>query len=129
MILGIDYGTKRVGVALSDTSEVLAFPKETIPNTKHLIPLLEVICKKEDVRIVILGHSVNSRGGDNPVMERMHPFKEELEKTLGIPVIFEQESWSSMEASRFQGTNENIDASAAAIILQRFLDKQRETKK
>ncbi len=124
-ILGIDYGTKRVGVALSDTSEVLAFPKETITNSKHLIPALETICKKEGARIVVLGHSVDSQGRDNTVMERMHPFKEELEKTLGIPVIFEQESWSSMEATRFQGKNENIDASAAAIILQRFLDRKK----
>lgn len=125
MILGIDFGTKRVGVALSDTSEVLAFPKVTLPNTKNLIAELAEICKKEGVRIVVLGHSLDSQRNDNPVMEKIHPFKAELETMLGIPVIFEQESWSSMEATRFQGENVNIDASAASIILQRFLDKQR----
>lgn len=125
MILGIDFGTKRVGVALSDTSEVLAFPKVTLTNTKNLVSELAEICKKENVRIIVLGHSLDSQRNDNPVMEKVHPFKTELETTLGIPVIFEQESWSSMEATRFQGENVNIDASAAAIILQRFLDKQR----
>ena len=125
MILGIDFGTKRVGVALSDTSEVLAFPKVTLSNTKNLVAELAEICKKESIRIVVLGHSLDSQRNDNPVMEKIHPFKAELETVLGIPVIFEQESWSSMEATRFQGENVNIDASAAAIILQRFLDKQR----
>jgi putative holliday junction resolvase len=124
-ILGIDFGTKRVGIALSDTSEVLAFPKETLSNTRGLVAEIVEICKKEAARIVVLGHSLNSQQEDNPVMEKVHPFKEELERAVGIPVIFEQESWSSMEATRFQGVNENIDASAAAIILQRFLDKQR----
>ncbi|MEK7606483.1 MAG: Holliday junction resolvase RuvX [Patescibacteria group bacterium] len=128
-ILGIDYGTKRIGVALSDTSEVLAFPKETIQNNKKALEALKEICVKEKARLIVLGHSKDSQGNDNPVMEKIHPFKAELETTLAIPVIFEQESWSSVEATRFQGMNENIDASAAAIILQRFLDKQRETRK
>lgn len=126
-VLGIDFGTKRVGVALSDTSETLAFPKEVLSNTKEVVQTIGALCIKEKARLIVLGYSKNSQGEDNPVMEKIHPFKEALEKNLNLPVIFEQESWSSVEATKFQGVNENIDASAAAIILQRFLDKQRET--
>lgn len=124
-VLGIDYGTKRVGVAFSDTTEVLAFPKEVLPNNKELVQTLKDVSAKENARMIVLGHSKNSQGEDNPVMNKIHPFKEELEHATNLPVIFEQESWSSVEATKFQGMNENIDASAAAIILQRFLDKQR----
>lgn len=124
-ILGIDYGTKRVGVAVSDTSEVLAFPKEVVSNDKRLVENIKDLCARENARIVILGHSQDSRGKDNPVMVHIRSFKEMLEKEIGIPVVFEQEFWSSVEAGRFTGVTEDLDASAAAIILQRFLDKQR----
>ncbi len=126
-ILGIDYGEKRVGVALSDTTETLAFPKETLENTKTLLNDVANIVQKENARIVVIGLSQNSKNEDNPVMESIRSFKKELEERLGLPVVLEQEFWSSVEARRFQGKTSGLDASAAAIILQRFLDKQRES--
>lgn len=125
MILCIDYGEKRVGVALSDQSETLAFPHSVLPNKKTLTEDVAVLAKKENANIVVLGYSSDLHGNDNPIMERIHGFKKELENIAGIPVIFEQEWLSSQEASRFTGANDMIDASAAAVILQRFLDKKR----
>ncbi|MEK7579181.1 MAG: Holliday junction resolvase RuvX [Patescibacteria group bacterium] len=124
-ILGIDYGEKRVGIALSDTSETLAFPKETFESRKTLLDDVVSLVQKENARIVVLGLSQDLKGNDNPVMEHIRSFKKELETRLGIPVVLEAEFWSSAEARRFQGKVEGLDASAAAIILQRFLDKQR----
>ncbi len=125
MILGIDYGERRVGIALSDQSETLAFPHAVFPNTKTLVDDVAALVHKENAGIVVLGYSLNLQGGDNPIMARVYEFKKELEGVIGVPVVFEQEWLSSQEASRFTGANDMIDASAAAVILQRFLDKKR----
>lgn len=124
-VLGIDYGTKRIGIAASDEAEILAFPKSVLPNDENLIPAIQSICETDAIRLIVVGHSQDSQGRDNPVMRHIRMFKEALEEDIGLPVVFEQEFWSTVEAARFQGTVENLDASAAAIILQRFLDKQR----
>lgn len=126
-IIGIDYGTKRVGVAISDTSETLAFPKEVIQNTsnKNVAEILRSLYEKEKARMIVLGHSKNSQGEDNAVMGVVRELKTLLEE-FSIPVVFQEESWSSAEASRFQGNVPELDASAAAIILQRFLDTLRD---
>lgn len=125
-IVGIDYGTKRVGIACSDTAEILAFPQSVIPNDEALLEAVKGVCDRESARLIVVGHSVDSRGEDNPVMKHIRLFKDALEEETGLPVVFEQEQWSSFEAARFQGNVALLDASAAAIILQRFLDKQRE---
>ncbi|GMU73827.1 MAG: hypothetical protein AMXMBFR44_0260 [Candidatus Campbellbacteria bacterium] len=124
-VLSIDYGEKRVGVALSDQSETLAFPLSVLSNTKKLPKDITTLAKKEGANIIVLGYSSDLRGQDNPIMEHVRSFKKELEGVAGIPVVFEQEWLSSQEAARFTGTNDMIDASAAAVILQRFLDKKR----
>lgn len=125
-IIGIDYGTRRVGVAISDTSETLAFPKEVIQNTsnKNVAETLRSLYEKEKARMIVLGHSKNSQGEDNAVMDVVRELKALLE-SFSIPVVFQEESWSSAEASRYQGHIVDLDASAAAIILQRFLDALR----
>lgn len=125
MILGIDYGEKRVGIALSDQSETLAFPHSVLQNKKSLLKDILALVKKEGANIIVLGYSSKLTGEDNPIQEYIHAFKKELEESVGVPVIFEQEWLSSQEASRFTGANDMIDASAAAVILQRFLDKKR----
>ena len=124
-ILGIDFGTKRVGVAISDTTETLAFPKDTFQNNSELIASIADICKKETIRMIVLGQSLNLKGEENLVMEDIRKFKVEIEENIKLPVIFQQEYFSSFEAGRFQGITGGLDASAAAIILQRFLDKKR----
>jgi putative Holliday junction resolvase len=125
MILSIDYGEKRVGVALSDASETLAFPHSVLKNSKTLARDVLDVARNEAANIIVLGYSSKLSGEDNIIQERIHEFKKELETVSGMPVIFEQEWLSSQEASRFTGTNDMIDASAAAVILQRFLDKKR----
>lgn len=126
-ILALDYGTKRTGVAVSDASETLAFPKEVVENRGHtnLVGSVKSLCASEKARMIVLGHSRDSKGKDNPVMDDIRAFKTELEAAVTLPVVFQEESWSSAEASRYQGNIMNLDASAAAIILQRFLDTLR----
>ncbi len=135
--LGIDYGTKRVGVAVSDEMGSLAFPKAIFHNDAQLIPNILKLCEEEEVTDIVLGESHNSNGKENKVMKEITEFKEKLEKESGKQVFLESEFMTSMEASRQrfeiqseQGRNTKsdktkIDDSAAALILQRFLDKRK----
>ncbi len=121
--IGIDYGKKRVGVAVSDEAGQFALPKEVLANDEKLISVISLLAKEIDAKAVIVGESKNYKGKDNLIMEKISPFKRDLEK-LGIKVILEPEFMTSFAAQRFQGKNELHDASAAALILQSFLDKK-----
>lgn len=122
--LGIDYGTKRVGVAVSDEAGTMAFPKEVIQNTglEHIADKISKICNELGVRDIVLGESKNFKGEDNVVMKEARGLINHLE-ARGLDVIFEPEIFSTMQAERLQGQKSDIDASAAAIILQSYLDR------
>jgi putative Holliday junction resolvase len=124
-LLGIDYGTKRVGVALSDEAGVFAYPHSVIKNSKNLSKDIVAICKKENVGKIILGESLNFKGKCNDIVCETDVLKKILEKETGLPVIYENEVLSSAEAERIQGKNEMLDASAAAVILRSYIDRHR----
>ena len=114
-----------MGVALSDEEATLAFPKGVLPNDRYLFTEIKNLCSKEVVGIV-LGESKDYQMKDNVIMEKIRRFKAELEEGIGLPVYFELEFLSSHQASRFQQEKDLLlDARAAAIILQSFLDKQK----
>jgi len=121
--IGVDYGEKRVGIALSDDEGRMAFPKDVLKNNKDLFARIADIAKTENIRAVVLGESHNYKGQPNPIMPDITALKEKLEKELNIPVYLEPEYMTSAQAKHLQGENEKLDASAAAIILQSFLDK------
>ena len=132
--MGIDYGDKKVGIALSDDSGSMAFPKEVMLNDDQLLENINNIIKKESVLEIVLGDSRNFDGEPNPIMKRINVFKVLLEKLTEISVVFEPELLSTKEArhlpvrSRTQiGGQEDVkivDASAAAIILQSYIDRK-----
>jgi putative Holliday junction resolvase len=124
-LLGIDYGAKRVGVAISDDGGSIAFAKIVLPASPNLVFDIGKICMEEKVEAIILGESKDFSGKDNPVMKDIHILKAELEKTLKIPVYFEPELMTSMEAKHIQGDNDMNDASAAAIILQSYINRNK----
>ena len=61
-ILGIDYGSKRVGLSLSDESGSMAFPLKTIVNSESLMEEIEEICKEKEVKLVVIGESKDFKG-------------------------------------------------------------------
>ena len=122
--IGIDYGEKRVGIALSDENMKLAFPKATFKNDRYLLGNIKDICRNRDVKGIVLGESTDLKGARNSIMDNIDRFKNFLEKELGIEVIYEKEFFTSHQARRF-GLNTLVDASAAAIILQAFLDREK----
>ncbi len=121
--MGIDYGKKRIGIALSNEEGTFAFPKAVIKNGRGTTRAIKKIAAEEKVRRVVIGESKDYGGRENPLMKDIRIFKDALEKEK-LTIFLEPEYGSSIEASRFQGVGEMHDASAAAIILQRYLDKQ-----
>ncbi len=126
--LGIDYGEKNVGIAVSDDDGNLAFAKTVLKNDKKLLENIVKIYKEENIEVVVLGESKNLDGEDNPIQKKILKFQKDL-KNIKIPVILEPEFLTSAEAERIQGKNDKIDASAAALILKSYLDKRANQKK
>lgn len=123
MYLGIDYGAKRVGVAVSDEEGRVAFPYSVVPE-KEALDVVTDLAKERGIAVAVIGESKNFAGEDNPVMERIKAFARELEEA-GLSVRFEPEFMTSAQAARAEGEQGTLDASAAALILQSFLDKRR----
>lgn len=121
--IGIDYGSKRVGIAISDPDGLLAFPKTVIQEKDALEYVLGLIVET-DAGGIVIGKSVNSDGVFNSIMDKIHDFETKLMRHTNTPIYFEREDFSSYEAHRFQTQKGTKDDSAAAIILQRFLDKK-----
>ncbi len=124
--LGIDYGTKKVGIALTDETGFMAFPLATLPLSRSLVEELVAIAREKRVDAFVLGESKNLRGEDNPLMQTLVRFRLDLERESGLPVHSEPEFYTSAEAKRIQGEGPLTDASAAAIILESYLRKKRE---
>lgn len=122
--IGIDYGTKRIGIALSDDSGTLAFPLEVIPAGKESTGRIKDIADEHTANAIVMGESRMRSGEENPILKDSRACADELEKTTGLKVYFEWEYDTSQEARKMQGKTEVNDASAAALILQRYLDKQ-----
>jgi putative Holliday junction resolvase len=123
--LGIDYGTKRIGIAVSDDSGRLAFAHTVLENRGDTVNLVTEICKKERIEAIVLGESKDFSGKENTIMTAVRKLKKNLEEKLKLPVYFEPEFMTSLEAKHIQGENEMHDASAAALILKSYLDKQK----
>lgn len=123
--LGIDYGEKRVGVAISDEMAAFAFPYEIVKNSSHLISDITAICTKEGIGEIIVGESNDYNGVPNAIMKKTNEFVAQLGAVTKIPVRLELEFMTSAHAARGQGEHKLLDASAAALILQSFLDRRK----
>jgi putative Holliday junction resolvase len=138
--LGIDYGTKRIGVAISDENHTLAFPKEIIQNDADTFKKLGAIIKKENIRYIVVGESVDFSGKLNALSGRIEVFILELKEKFELPIYKQKEFLTSVEARKSKTGKKDfnpsqthskvkqiksgrVDAGAAALILQRYLDK------
>jgi putative Holliday junction resolvase len=133
--LGIDYGTKRIGVAVSDESGTLAFPLTTIMAGPDALGAIVEIINREWVEKIVLGESRDLSGKPNKVMKGIEQFKKDLAGLTQLPVEYEQEMFSSTQAARqfapqaksrkANPSQDKLDAAAAALILQSYLDRNR----
>lgn len=125
--LGIDYGHKKIGLAISDEEGSFAFPYQVIPNTPKVSEEIEKICREEGVGALVIGESLDLQGKPNPVHEAILLFKSDLGKKLGLEIILEKEYFTTWEAKRVideSQTDKQTDARAAALILKSYLDKK-----
>lgn len=121
-VLGIDFGTKKIGLALSNELRSVAFPYDVIPVSKGLVEQVADICRQEKINLIVVGESKNNDGLHNEVHERAVKFTVELKKVLDIEVVFQPEMFSTQEAIRTAPKDKDTDARAAAIILQSYLE-------
>jgi putative Holliday junction resolvase len=122
-VMGIDFGTKRIGLALSDENRGMAFPLQVLENNKLAIPTLSKIIKEKGVVLVVIGESKDFQMKDNPVMEAVRVFENLLSIESGVEIDYEPEFLTSHQAHHIQGKTKMLDASAATIILQSYLDR------
>ncbi len=128
--LGIDYGSKKVGIALSDESGSMGFPHAILPNTPALLDTVLALLKEKNAGAVVIGESRDLAGNDNPIAKDARAFGDELAKS--VPVFYESEVFTSAEARRMHVPSEKtrkpantdaVDASAAALILTSYLSR------
>ena len=122
--LGIDFGSKRIGLAISDENAGFAFPLSVLPNSEKSLGQILQICKEKNIGAIVIGDSENFQMQKNEIMKEVETFTKEIQKKSGLPVSFHPEFLTSREAERLQGKNNMLDASAAAIILKSFLASQ-----
>lgn len=133
-ILAIDYGTKNIGLAMSDDEQKISFAYNTLKSinsqqltvNKKVISDLQNICKLEKVERVIVGMPINLSGEKTKSSELVFKFVQELEKVLDIPVETEDERLTTVQASRLENKDaRNIDELSAQILLQAYLDRNK----
>ncbi len=120
--IGIDYGAKRTGIAISDLAGTFAFPREVLLTNDLLADRIAAYATEEGVTEIVLGDARTDSGAANEITPRVDACARALEER-GLIVHRAREAWSSAEAMRYAPPGKrHDDAAAAAIILQRFLD-------
>lgn len=122
--MGIDYGSKKIGIAMTDEAGVMAFPKEVVPNDKNFFTYLSKQISDEQIREIVIGHSLNNDGEPNQIHSAVEDLMMTITLHLGLPVHLEPEQYSTQQAAQVQGKHKLIDASAAALILDSYITKQ-----
>ena len=131
-VLGIDYGERRMGLAVSDPMKIIAKPLKIIDRkiTSDYISEILDIAEEKDVHKIVVGLPLTLKGKRSSQTKVVQDFIEQLRQTGGIPVVYIDERMSSVAAKRSlqeQGIKTGyekgrVDETAAAIILQEYLD-------
>ncbi len=121
-ILAIDFGTKRIGLAISDETQTLA-RELTILSPREFWQQIKEIVEQEGIERVVVGLPLNMSGQQTDKTREAQQFFDQLQQQLRIPLEFMDERLSSVMAENLPGGRENIDSLAAQIILQNYLDK------
>ncbi len=130
MYLAIDYGKKRIGLAIGSQ-----FPRGigTISNNGSFADIckkIKSICEDYQVEKIIIGLPKSPSGGSNELADEIQNLAEKIETVTGLKVIFEEESYTSVEAQRelvkrgvdVRRNKEKIDELSAILILEQYLD-------
>lgn len=132
-ILGIDYGRKRIGLAMSDPFQMMASTLDTLDNAEHSLAIDKVaaIVRDNDVRAIVVGKPLHMSGDEGEMTTQVREFAGALEDKIDIPIFLWDERWTTksaekllIETGRSPSRNRHkIDQVAAAYLLQSFLDR------
>ena len=135
-IMGLDYGSKTVGVAMSDELLITAQVLETITRKEEnklrkTLARIEELAKEYQVEEIVLGYPKNMNNTLGERIEKTMEFKEALERRTGLPIILCDERLTTVEAERSliesnvrrENRKQYVDQVAAAFILQGYLDR------
>lgn len=120
-LMGIDYGSKRVGIALSDEEGRMAFPHSVLENDSTLLDTLEKLIRDGHVVRIIMGHSIDLNGTPNALQRDIEEMSTKLTLRTGLPVELHPEHFTTQEAKHIQGKTDKIDASAATLLLNSYI--------
>ncbi len=138
-LLGIDYGERRIGLAISDPSGTLARPLRVLraaqgPLAEQVIEAVDAIRTEEDgLDTIVIGLPLRLDGTRHDLADRVHALADRLRSRVPVPIVFQDERLTSQEAeSRLAARHPDwrerkarLDAAAAAIILQDYIDEHR----
>lgn len=130
-LLAIDYGEKRIGLALTDPLMLFAYPYDTLPNDGKFFEKLKKLIAEKEVTKILLGYPLKESGEKYKLTEKVLKFKQQLEKLFRLEVILRDERYSSsiameriMESvpgKKKRRDKSLIDKNAAAVILEDYL--------
>lgn len=133
-VLAVDFGLKRIGLAISDPNGRLALPYKTLvkKDNSQLMAQLKEIVDTEQVECLVVGLPLNLEGQETLSSRQARNFARRLEKVASVPVYLQDETLTSSEASQrlnasgLCGRRQKpvLDQMAAAIILESFLDSR-----
>ena len=132
-LLGLDIGGKRIGVAISDEMGSIASPLTMIDARSNVAQQLDQLIKRYGISRLVVGLPIGLSGREGPQAQEVRSVAEALVESLGVELVYSDERMSSAVAEQAlisQGTRrekrkQHIDAMAAAVILQGYLDHQR----
>lgn len=135
-ILGLDIGKARIGVATCDELQILASGLETIYSkslTKDVLKIVEIV-NKYNIKTVVVGLPLQMNGEEGEMSKYVRLFCSKLQEQVNVDIIFQDERLSSIEAQEYlhySATKKTkkkqvLDQIAASIILQRYLDRNKE---
>lgn len=122
--LGIDYGEKRLGLALSDPEGRMAFPETTVAGMDEI---REIVSGKE-VGAIVIGLPLRLDGGESDESRRVRSFAARLGESVQLPIAFENEVFTT-KIAQTHSSPVHADAAAAALILQSYLDRKNTKRK
>jgi len=125
-IVAVDFGEKRIGLATSDASGLLATARVTLKRKSDAgaIEELERFCRDEEAGLVVFGIPRSPAGVESPFATRVRSFASRFERRTGMQVRFHEETLTSDEAMRRlprTAEREEIDRTAAAVLLEDYL--------
>ncbi|MEK7067320.1 MAG: Holliday junction resolvase RuvX [Patescibacteria group bacterium] len=122
--IGIDYGSKRIGIAVADDEGKIAFPRECIDNASEhdVCGAIKKIIDNEGIQRVIIGLPLSFAGVDTDQTAEVRAFAEMLSHAVQLSIEFQNEVLSSRTVERAGIEKNRVDSAAAALILQSYID-------